>query len=57
MLNFALNITVLALDAPFYYKYRPRIDEVAFIFQIGSESWHVSPFLSTWFEWTQIDRP
>ena len=34
MLDFVLNIADLTHDDPFYYKNKPRIDEVAFIFQI-----------------------
>ena len=33
MLDLALNITRLTHDDLFYYKNKPRIDEVAFIFQ------------------------
>ena len=33
MLDLALNITRLSHDDLFYYKNKPRIDEVAFIFQ------------------------
>ena len=43
MLNLALNITGLTHDDLFYYKNKPRIDEVAFVFQTRARELAATP--------------
>ena len=43
MLNLALNITRLTHDDLFYYKNKPRIEEVAFIFQTRARGLAATP--------------
>ena len=43
MLDIALNITGLTHDDLFYYKNKPRIDEVAFIFQTRARELAATP--------------
>ena len=45
MLDLALNITGLTHDDLFYYKNKPRIDEVAFIFQTRARELGATPEL------------